>query len=65
MLVQLNLNSEEESIVSLVKKIGLINDINCNSKQASISLALKIANQCIAVLDEDSFKQVTGLNRKV
>ena len=58
-----NLQGDITEDLSIIALIGKINGINISNKVKQVNLAIKIANECIKGLDEESLNHVTGLKK--
>jgi hypothetical protein len=56
---------KNEKALELIKKIGIINGIDVNSKEKQINLALDIAYNVITSSDEDTLMNLANLKKTI
>lgn len=62
---QINITDANEEGLVNIKRIGVVNGIDVSNREKQVNLAIKIANESVNGLDEDSLINVTGLKKSI
>jgi len=63
--INMYLSEKGEERLKKVKKLGMINDLNVGNKVYQLELAVEIAYNCIEFLDDESFENVIGKDKRL
>ena len=62
MKTNMNISNDGEIALNKIREVAMINGMK-KSKPDVIELAIKIASNCIEMLDDESFQQVNNLKK--
>ncbi len=62
---QINITDANEEGLVNIKRIGIINNIDVSNREKQVNFAIKIANNTVTALDEESLVAITGLKKSI